>query len=291
MTGETGAPRVSAVILFHNEEAFLPEAVESVAGQGFDAYEILMVDGGATPECLAVARALCAQDPSRRRLIQHPDRNAMGVGDLRGFGFSHARGEFLASLDADDVWLPGKATAQVALLDAHPDATMVYGRTEIWSSWDASAAATDFFYDLGLEPDRLVPGDEALRVMIGNRAQTPTTCNAMMRRRVVEQVGGCEARFAGMFEDQALFAKLMAVGPVYVSSQPWARYRQRGVSMSNAASDLATARVRRSLLLWLERWLRAHGQAGRHLRRALRAEQRRAAANLLRLAVKRWLGR
>ncbi|MCH7627407.1 MAG: glycosyltransferase [Proteobacteria bacterium] len=251
----------------------------------------MLVDGGATPACLALARKLCMADPGRRRIVQHPARATIGVSALRSFGLAEARGEFLAFLDADDVWLPGKMAAQVALLDAHADAVMVYGRTQMWFSWREAATQADFCYDLGVEPDRIVAGAEAMALLVRNEAQTPTTCNAMMRASAVAAVGGCEARFPGMFDDQVLFAKLYTRGPVYVSGALWARYRQRETSLSHVADHLAVARERVRFLGWLADWLRQVRWTDEAVARLLRAERRKARGNVARLLLKRLWGR
>lgn len=284
------SPRVSAVILFHDEVDFLEDAVASVARQDFPDIEILLVDGNATTACLDLARALCAADPARRRLLQHPERARIGVSALRSYGLEQARGEYLGFLDADDVWLEGKVAEQAALLDAHGDAVMVYGRTLMWRSWHSGSVEEDYFDDLGLAPDRLVTGGEALAVMIRNEAQSPTTCNVLMRASAVRRTGGCEARFRGMFDDASLYAKLFVAGPVYISSQVWARYRQRPESLTHTLSYLQVARERWRLLSWLHGYLRAVGRPERAVRAVLRRERINAAANLARLRLKALLG-
>jgi glycosyltransferase involved in cell wall biosynthesis len=122
----------------------------------------------------------------------------------RNLGVSQARGRYVGFLDADDVWLPGKLAEQCAILDARPDCGMVYGRTLIWRSWNGGGE--DFTYPLGVEPDTAHRPPRLFELLVENKAQSPTTCNALMRRSLIEQVGGFEADFRGMFEDQAFFA-------------------------------------------------------------------------------------
>ena len=54
----------------------------------------------------------------------------------RNLGVRHAKGRYIAFLDADDVWLPWKLEHQVGLLNSHPEAGMVYGPAQWWYSWN-----------------------------------------------------------------------------------------------------------------------------------------------------------
>jgi glycosyltransferase involved in cell wall biosynthesis len=154
------------------------------------------------------------------------------------------------------VWLPEKIAEQVDVLEAHREAGMVYGRTQMWHSWDARAARSDWFYDLGVEPDRLYPPLRLLPQLLENRAQTPTTCNALIRRDAYEDAGGFEETFPGLYEDQAFFAKLYLRSATYVSSRYWARYRRHERNQGQRRfSYVRYYRERRAFLEWLLEYL------------------------------------
>jgi glycosyltransferase involved in cell wall biosynthesis len=53
----------------------------------------------------------------------------------RNLGLRHAKGEYIAFLDHDDIWLPNKLQDQVEILEAQPEAGMMYGRTRFWHGW------------------------------------------------------------------------------------------------------------------------------------------------------------
>jgi hypothetical protein len=174
------------------------------------------------------------------------------------------------------VWTPDKLQDQVAVLEAHPDVDMVYGRTLIWHSWrrDTDSNATDAYYSLGVQADAVVEPPRLLVSLIENRAQTPTTCNALLRAAVITRVGRFEAAFRGMFEDQVFFMKISTAAKIYVSSQSWARYRQHSDSCSaraEASGELRRMRLR--LLGWLAEYLRRNNVSARPVWRALRRQR------------------
>src|SRR5262249_41206876 len=136
--------------------------------------------------------------------LEHPGHGNCGMSASRNLGIQQAKGEFVALLDADDVWMPLKLEEQVAIMVAQPRAAMVYGRTLIWHSWTGKREDEhrDYFFTLGIRPDQLVEPPRLLVKLIENKAQTPTTCNVMIRRSVFEEVGRFEERFWSVHEDQ-----------------------------------------------------------------------------------------
>jgi glycosyltransferase involved in cell wall biosynthesis len=269
-------PLVSAIIIFLNEERFLAEAIESVLAQTYAAWELILVDDGSMDQSPAIARGYAAQQPNRILCVDHDGHANRGMGASRNLGLDYARGRYVGFLDADDVWMPNKLRDQVAILEAYPDVGMVYGRTLIWHSWrrDSDPAAVDTYYDLGVPANAVVEPPDLLVSLIHNRAQTPTTCNALLRADAIAQVGRFEAAFRGMYEDQVFFMKLALAAKIFVSSETWAHYRQHDNSCSartEASGKLRRMRLR--LLSWLSQYLRHHGVRERPVWRALRRQR------------------
>lgn len=250
-------PRVSVIIIFLNEARFLGEAIDSVRAQSFTDWELILVDDGSIDGSSAIARAAC--DGERIRYVEHPGHANRGMSASRNAGIAASRGEFIAFLDADDIWMPEKLAEQVARFDANPAIDMVYGRTLIWHEWEAGATTRDYHYPLGVEAGNVYPPGSLLPMLIRNKAQTPTTINAIMRRSLIVRVGGFEDEFRGMFEDQAFFAKTHLVSHCHVDDRFWAKYRQHGGSCTaQSLGQLRDIRARARFLRWLHRYLRRH---------------------------------
>jgi glycosyltransferase involved in cell wall biosynthesis len=102
-------PIVSVVIPTRSRPAWLKEAVESVLAQTMTDLEIIIVLNNATVEAAEMARKLGVND--RVKVVELP---AVTVPAARNFGMAQARGEWIAFLDDDDVWLPQKLQIQLA---------------------------------------------------------------------------------------------------------------------------------------------------------------------------------
>lgn len=242
-------PRVSGIIIFKNGLPFLEEAIESVLEQNFPSLELILVDDGSSDESAAVAEAHAKRKPETIKLVRHPGGQNLGMSASRNLGVQQARGTYIAFLDADDIWLPSKTAEQVAILDAHPDVGLLYGRTQIWYSWSNKAdMPEDFFFGLGVEADQVYKPPALLYNLIQNHHQTPTTCNAMIRRETYQSLGGFEDNFRGMYEDQVFWAKLYLNWSTYVSDQYWARYRQHPGNQDPKPSRVSYLKQRRDYL-------------------------------------------
>ncbi len=197
------SPRVTVIVIFRDEERFLLEALDSVVAQTYDAWELLLVDDGSTDGSVIIAKERAAGSGGRIRYLTHSDGRNHGMSASRNRGLAEARGEYVSFLDADDVWLPDKLADQVRLLD-ETGAGLVYGRIQLWRSWQDGDGTRDSFEPLGVEPDALVPPPALAVQLLRNRCQTPTTSGSMLRRDVAGRVGGFEAEFRGMYEDQVI---------------------------------------------------------------------------------------
>lgn len=260
------APAVSIIVCFLNEAPFLAEAVHSIVGQTFTDWELWLVDDGSTDGSSAIAQQLAATDPERIAYIEHADHQNLGLSASRNAGIARARGRYIAFLDADDVWLPNKLEEQTAILDRHADVALVMGASQYWRSWSATPRGADVVVPIGAPQDAVIAPPQLMTTLypLGTGAAPPPS-NLLLRRDVVQQVGGFEASFRGplmLYEDQAFLSKIYRHHPVYVASACWDRYRQRPDSI--VATNLAAGRywqVRLHFLRWLEQDLARNAPA------------------------------
>lgn len=222
---------VSVVIIFLNEERFLEEAIASVMGQTYEHWELLLVDDGSTDGSAHIAQQWAARSPGRVRYLTHPRGENRGMSLSRNLGIEQSRGELFALLDGDDAWLPDKLATQVALLDEHREAAMVYDAARIWYSWSsAPAAEPDRLRGLGVAPGTFIRPPALVTAVLSREVETPGTCSLLMRREAVEAVGGFVGSFRGMYEDQAFLMKMFLEFPVFVAGGSTSLYRQHAAS-------------------------------------------------------------
>src|SRR5215210_2002411 len=123
-------PRVSVVLIYYNQEAFLEEAIASIVAQTYELWELLIVDDGSTDRGSLIAERWTELHPHRIKLLAHPGRANRGMSASRNLGVAHARGEYVTFLDSDDVLAPTALAVLSEALDAEPRAAMVYGPIE-----------------------------------------------------------------------------------------------------------------------------------------------------------------
>jgi glycosyltransferase involved in cell wall biosynthesis len=271
-------PLVSAIVIFLNAgTTFFKEAIASIFAQTYENWELLLVDDGSTDESSEIAKFYAQTYPDKVRYLEHDKHQNCGMSASRNLGIRHAKGEYIALLDADDLWLPKKLEKQVSLLETHSEAAMVYSSTWMWFSWTGNPddAKFDRGRTLGVEPDTLIAPPYLLKLFLLDKAETPGTCSVLMRRQLLETVGGFEESFRGMYEDQAFFSKVCLQAPVFIESGCWDRYRQHAkgscyIARSQGEYDpFQPNAAHLRFLNWLEQYLLEQNVKDREILQAL----------------------
>lgn len=176
-------PLVSVVTPSLNAAGFLEETIQSVLAQDYPRIEYLVIDGGSTDGTLAILERYQALYRGRLEFVSAPDG---GAADAINRGFRKSRGEILAWLGADDLYLPGAISAAVAALAEDPAAAAVYGEGQ----WIDSAGQV-----LGRYPTASPYSAAAFR-----RECSICQPACFLRREAVEAVGGLDASLHWAFD-------------------------------------------------------------------------------------------
>lgn len=252
-------PLISVLIPFYNVERYLPEAIESVLHQSYPHWELLLLDDGSPDGSTEIALQYADRYPDKIRYFHHPGRINKGLPATRNLGVRHANGEWLALLDADDYWLPGKLEHQMLIADRHPDVSMICGASTYWYSW-FDDQKEDVVVPVGGAQDVLIrPPRAAVTLYPLGAGAAPCPCSVAIRKATAQRHGAFEEQFKGKFalyEDQAFFIKIYLQETIYVSSKAMDRYRQRQDSiMSQADRENNYHEIRQYYLAWLSRYL------------------------------------
>jgi len=165
-------PRVTVFMAAYNRERSLGESIDSVLGQTFGDFELLVIDDGSTDGSAGVVEQ---RDDPRIRLVRH-DQN-QGIPKTRNHGLALARGEYLAILDSDDVAFRRRLELQVAHLDAHPEVAAVGG-------WAKRVRANGRPTTPAVRPTR--PRDIRARILFASCFKNPTM---MARTAAMREIG------------------------------------------------------------------------------------------------------
>ncbi len=223
-------PAVSVVMPVYQGREHLATAIESVLAQTFEQFELLVVDDGSTDGSSEIAGTYIERDP---RVHYRRQENA-GQGAARNAGIGLARGEAVAFLDQDDLWLPNKLARQLPLLD---EATVVYSDTYILR--DGGAGREERFSD-HLDGWPVPATLESL--IVGN---TIPVLTALLSRRLLLAHGALtsDPALKGV-DDYDLWLRLAAAGVAFAYvPEPLAVYRVHKAAMSADQVGMASARL------------------------------------------------
>lgn len=242
-TDDEVAGLVSVVIPSYNRAYIVGHAIESVLKQTYTSVEVVVVDDGSTDDTARVVQAF----DERVRYIYQPNA---GIAAARNSGIAVARGEYIAFLDSDDVWLPWKLDAQMSVLRQRPEVGM------IWTDMTAVDEAGDVveaeylrtFYKASFRHTQLericepagmlraffpaAPaaaaahpvyiGEIYSHMFLGNVVHTSTV---VVRREWARRIGGFDLDMRPAGEDYDFHFRITRCGPVAFIDAPSILYR------------------------------------------------------------------
>lgn len=245
---EAPDPRVTIVMPAFNATLYLPAALESALQQTVRDFEVIVVDDGSTDGTFDVAAGFARRDP---RICVIRQENG-GIGSARNAALSRARGEWVALLDSDDMWLPHYLEEQLEILRMRPDVDILSANAiNLGGAWDG-------------QPYKPMGGplvDLSLLDLI--RSEDAVCILSMFRRRILRSIGVFDDTMRGSEDYDFWLRAAAAGGRIAFNPTPLAIYRRRADSVS--ADEM---RMLDAIVIPLRR-VRAHSQHDESVSRAI----------------------
>lgn len=172
---------VSIIVPTYNRADYIGRAVQSILGQTYGSYEIIIVDDGSTDHTQSVVRKL---EEKEKRIRYIRSEQNQGAAYARNIGMQKAKYDYIAFLDSDDEWLPDKLELQMKkMLDSSEETGLIFCRM----SGVSRDGQNRFVYpDQSIEKD-ILEGKIFSRLLKANVIGTPSI---LVRRKCMEEVGG-----------------------------------------------------------------------------------------------------
>lgn len=213
MFGRENTPKISVVIPLYNKEANIRQTIQSVLDQTFQEFEIVVVNDGSTDN----SRSIVASIPDER--IRLFDQANGGVSKARNTGINEAQADWIALLDADDIWLPSYLDEMISAIALYPKSAMIGSGYYVLSSGvrkKRSNSLNNFFSGYI---------DNYFNIAI-NDSLFWTSATIINKKKTIE-VGGFDER-QSKGEDLDLWIRLNLAGRSAFLNKPLAVYNQDG---------------------------------------------------------------
>lgn len=210
-------PQVSVIIPVYNGEKYIAQALDSVFAQTFRDFEIIVIDDGSTDRTESILRQYGDK-------IVYLKNDHGGPASSRNLGISVARGDFIAFLDADDIWLPTKLERQVAFAALHPDFGII--------TTDAATFDHTGITEASAAAHKYIPSGHVLKELLFDN-WIGTSC-AMVRHECFKSVGTFDQEAFVRGEDWVMWMRIAALYPVYFLNEVLIHYRVHSQSYSRA---------------------------------------------------------
>lgn len=219
-------PRVSVIIPAYNSAWCIRRAVESVLGQTYRDFELIVVNDGSDDGTEQVLAAF----GDRLRLISKPNG---GLSSARNAGIAAASGEFVAFLDTDDCWLPGKLERQVQLMESRSE--LALNSTAAWLEGPDGSR-------IGIWSCKNGCGSALENIFKTNAYVAGSGSTVMVRRSLFGRVGNFDESLYGL-EDVDMWMRLSMVGEYACIPESLAIIMKRPGSLSTNLEGMRRSAV------------------------------------------------
>lgn len=201
-------PKVSVIIPAYQCELFIKETLDSIFSQTYKDFEVIVVNDGSSDN---TAQILLDYQPKQNLFVF--EQSNLGPSAARNNGIKRCSGEYIAFIDADDLWLPDKLEKQVAILEQNPETILVYSDT--------------FFFDINKWKDTSFDFAPPYKGMIFEQLFVNNfipLLTVLIRRNTLDKVGLFDEEIIGP-EDYDLWLRSSQFGKVDFINEPLAVYR------------------------------------------------------------------
>ena len=219
-------PDISVIIPVYNTGTLLCETVNSVLGQSFSDFELILVDDGSKQETKEIINSFT---DSRIKIIFKENG---GVASARNTGLAAAKGTYIALLDHDDLWHKDKLSRQKSMLDKDNDAVLVYSPIECFGSSDT----------ISIPNYECVNGNAFLSELQQNKIHS-TSC-VMFRRDIVTENKIFFSSKTVPCDDWHFYLQLSQYGKFLCASGVPVYYRLHSGNQSSDVSKMYKAGIR-----------------------------------------------
>ncbi|MBQ3060244.1 MAG: glycosyltransferase family 2 protein [Desulfovibrio sp.] len=161
---------ISVLIPIFNSEKYIKECIDSVLNQDYRPIEIVIVDDGSTDNSYKIVKSY------KTNLIKYYYQQNQGNASARNLCFEKSTGDFIAFLDSDDYFLPGKLSAQIRYLSCYSDAELVFTKfiNFYFTDYSRKEISSEKYHNLyGYYP----------------KQEDKHQCTLLARRQLIEKVG------------------------------------------------------------------------------------------------------
>lgn len=214
-------PTVSVIITTFNRAVLLEQTLQSVIKQTYRDFEVLLVDDGSSDATAEVASKY-------KPLVKYIYQTNKGQSPARNAGIKAARGEFVAFVDDDDLWLPEKLEYQMKTMKELSGNALIYCDTEMF---DNDSGSTLYRFSTRRRP---YSGSVAAKLYLGCFVSSPTP---LVRRSIFDEVGFfSESKVTRLHEDWDMWLRISSKVPFVYIDKVLARYRLHKTNMLTCAS-------------------------------------------------------
>ncbi|MFA6963139.1 MAG: glycosyltransferase [Patescibacteria group bacterium] len=220
------SPLVSIIIPVYNGAKNLRQTIDSVLGQTFKDFELILVDDCSTDNSVEIIKSY----GDKLRLIEH-DKNAGAPAGTKNTGIKNSRGKYIAFSDHDDLWLSTKLAKQVDSLEKNSDAVANFANGFIFDDVKKIDLAARW-------PEiESVPSQKSILKALIKQNFILTTTGAVVRASVLKKLGGFDEKMK-LADDYELWLRLAREGQLTFISEPLFRWRFHRTSLSHRVDKM-----------------------------------------------------